>query len=87
MFPLKTTGNEKSNKLYLKIRWIPEAQYNKLTGFSSNYDEKTKKKKIAENIQDLILGTLKVLVFRAKGLVGKDSNIDPYCVLQIEVLP
>ena len=45
LFPLKTSGNEKSNKLYLKIRWIPKAQYNKLTGFSANLDEKAKKNK------------------------------------------
>jgi len=83
LFPLKTSGNEKSNKLYLKIRWIPKAQYNKLTGFSADLDDKSKKKKIAEDPRDYMMGVLKILIVRAKGL-GVNSDIDPYCILKIE---
>ena len=67
----------------MKIRWIPKSQYSKLTGFSANLDDKSKKKKIIENPADYIYGSLKVLVVRASGL-GKNSNIDPYCILKIE---
>lgn len=83
LFPLKTSGNDRPNKLYLKVRWIPKAQYNKLVGFAGNLDEKSKKKKIVDNPDDYIFGTLKVLVVRAKGL-GKNSDVDPYCILKIE---
>lgn len=83
LFPLKTSGNEKSNKLYLKIRWIPKAQYNKLTGFSANLNDKAKKNKLSENPDDFLFGILKVLVVRAKA-IGINSDIDPYCILKIE---
>jgi len=82
LFPLRTSGNEKSNKLYLKIRWIPKSQFNKLTNFS-NIDEKSRKNKISDNPNDYINGSLKVLLLRGKGL-GKDADIDPYCIIKIQ---
>lgn len=83
LFPVQTSGTAKPNKLYLKVRWIPKSQFEKLTNFDSKLNEKQRKAKISDNPNDYVSGLLKVLLLRGKS-IGKDANVDPYCMVKIE---
>ena len=68
-------------KLYLKLRWIPKALYNKFIAYDQ-LSEKDKKKKIMQSEEDYMKGRLKFMVIRAKNLPGKE--IDPYALIKFE---
>ncbi|KRX05859.1 C2 domain [Pseudocohnilembus persalinus] len=73
-----------ASKIYVKIRWIPNSLYQKLTGYK-DISERDKKKSIQASKEDLQCGTLKIVALGAKNLRPDDGKTsDPYAIFKFQ---